>query len=303
MKKCEHVGCDYTTINNYTLNRHAKFIHTKEKKCMCDQNGCKYRAVTRYMMLLHVKRVHIKLKPLNCSEPSCSYKCMTIWELRRHIHTTHNCSNRQHKCDVCNDMFKLPHHLKIHRKRHHSRCENGHCDSNGHWRFNYKYCFHCGSWINGITPENRRQDVVSNFIQEQFGTKYSIVRDKSENINCSKKRPDDRIITNYRRIINETDENQHRLRSCEISRMNEIAACGDILPTIFIRFNPDTRLDENGCRDRSSIFDRLSFLKDELIKWLNPETQQEAYIMAVYLFYDGPIRRVEHIPFESWDNK
>ena len=80
--------------------------------------------------------------------------------------------------------------------------------------------------------------------------------------------------------------------------MNEIVACGDVLPTVFIRFNPDTRVDSLGVRDKSTLHERLPMLKREIELWLSPSTEQPSYAIAVYLYYDGEVRRVESVPFE-----
>lgn len=107
---------------------------------------------------------------------------------------------------------------------------------------------------------------------------------------CSRKRPDFVIDGTYRKIVVEVDEHQHnRGRDygllCEYRRMWDIAqALG--MPTIFIRYNPDSYLDINGVRRDPPA----SIREAALISWITTLIARDpppgVFASTLYLYYD-----------------
>lgn len=91
-----------------------------------------------------------------------------------------------------------------------------------------------------------------------------------------------------------TRSESHRLR--ENDRMSDIVGTGDIMHTVFIRFNPDAWKNENGKRPNLALKSRLPILAKEIREWLESDKEQEHFVEVVYLYYDGPWRRQEWIP-------
>jgi hypothetical protein len=90
-------------------------------------------------------------------------------------------------------------------------------------------------------------------------------------------------------VVLEIDEDQHKSNqcSCEIARMINISQSIG-MPTLFIRYNPDSFKDHNGKNAKISDMKR----KELLLKWiehcktLHP-TSSADFLRVIYLFYDG----------------
>jgi hypothetical protein len=165
----------------------------------------------------------------------------------------------------------------------------------------FEYCVPCGQTIYGKTPRQKKQEEYFAFIDETYGEEQEIVYDRIiGDQTCSKKRPDVHFSLPFRNLFVEIDENQHKFGSynpeCEIARMNEIFNAAGTIETVFIRFNPDGWKDEDGVTRKISKEDRKKLLKKEIDRWLDYETEMDYPCQAVYLYYDGEIRRTDEIP-------
>jgi len=105
-------------------------------------------------------------------------------------------------------------------------------------------------------------------------------------------------------LIVEIDENQHVNYSCENKRMMELSQDLGNRPLLFIRFNPDSYINLNGKKFKSCwTFNknglcivnkdnikewesRLNYLKENIIKYLEPQNKIEKTLHVVNLFYD-----------------
>ena len=106
------------------------------------------------------------------------------------------------------------------------------------------YCFRCFVFIHPDKPVVRnlktKEKHVVDELEKHYG-KMSFIWDKTISCGESRYRPDILFILKDRAVIVEIDENQHKSydKSCIEKRETDIMA--DIaLPTIFIRFNPDS---------------------------------------------------------------
>lgn len=100
----------------------------------------------------------------------------------------------------------------------------------------------------------------------------------------------------------------YKRKLVEDDRMSELSGSGEILPTVFIRFNPDAWKDEEGVSRKVPMESRLEDLDKEIKRWMNPDRIQEHYVQVkvsyqlaerlqvVYLYYDGPKRRLDFVP-------
>jgi hypothetical protein len=85
--------------------------------------------------------------------------------------------------------------------------------------------------------------------------------------------------------------------------MSDLASAGDIMPTVYIRFNPDHYRDSDGKKRVITLERRFETLKEQIDKWLNIETEQDHYITTVYLYYDKcDVIEESFIPCD-WDEK
>ena len=136
---------------------------------------------------------------------------------------------------------------------------------------------------------------------------FFLFYDKKIADGCSSKRPDLLLDLGYMIIIIEIDENQHEKydSSCENNRMMIISKDIGHRPMVFIRFNPDSYIDEennniSSCWTTNKLGiciisklkenewkERLNVLKDKIDFYLNPENKVEKTIELVNLFYDN----------------
>jgi hypothetical protein len=140
---------------------------------------------------------------------------------------------------------------------------------------------------------------MTNFIKEHF--KDEVMFFDKQTGGCSKRRPDVCIDKFTHVIITECDENQHRETSCENKRTMELFQDFGNRPIVFIRFNPDSYINEKNekiqssfkmhkaldvpmIKDQKEWESRLYVLKGTINKWLNVIPEKE--VTNEYLFYD-----------------
>ena len=140
---------------------------------------------------------------------------------------------------------------------------------------------------------------MTDFIKDHFKDQV-ITFDKMVG-GCSKRRPDVYIDKFTHIVIVECDENQHKETSCENKRTMELFQDFGNRPIVFIRFNPDSYINEKNEKIPSSFkmhkaldvpmirkqkewASRLDVLKETINKWLNVIPEKE--ITNEYLFYD-----------------
>lgn len=168
--------------------------------------------------------------------------------------------------------------------------------------FDFDFCYFCGCFKIGRTPQERRQDKVFDFIEENYPD-CEIRYDKPiPDQNCTKFRPDVLFQLPFRKLICEIDEDSHKSAAydCDTGRMSDLAFSGDVLPTVFIRYNPDKWSDPSGTKRKISDEQRLGKLREEVDRWLDPETAQDHFITVVYLYYDKSEEREEDFIPSDW---
>jgi hypothetical protein len=183
-----------------------------------------------------------------------------------------------------------------------NRCLEDNCDTIV--KHKYKgYCLRCFIYKFPDVKISRNYKVkelfMTDFIKEQF--KDQVITFDKQTGGCSKRRPDVCIDKLTHVVILECDENQHRDTSCENKRMMELFQDFNNRPVVFIRFYPDSYINEDGKKVLSSFkmhkaldvpvirepkewVGRLNVLKETICKWLNVIPSKE--VTYEYLFYD-----------------
>jgi hypothetical protein len=107
---------------------------------------------------------------------------------------------------------------------------------------------------------------------------------------CGKERPDFLFDMGDKYFIIECDENQHKERPCECeqTRMVNIAQSLGGIPVVFLRYNPDMYIDENGNMGKVTKNKRMETI-GKFAKYVKDEWKPvEGHIAFVaYMFYDG----------------
>jgi hypothetical protein len=171
------------------------------------------------------------------------------------------------------------------------------CGEKGVTRYyNLKYCKRCGD--NRFKSNVKQEEEYFSWVDKTYDEWHITYNRIIDPLTCNR-RPDIYFHWEVRKVIVEIDERQHKGKfryDGEHQRMVEIATnIKPDIPTIFIRFNPDAYHDEEGVTRKISKEQRLEKLKKEIDRWLDPEAELPYPCTAVYLYYDGPVRRVEQI--------
>jgi hypothetical protein len=168
------------------------------------------------------------------------------------------------------------------------------------------YCIRC--FIN-LFPDEKisknfkvKEVFMTDFIKEEF--RDEVITFDKQTGGCSKRRPDVYIDKFTHILIIECDENQHKNKeytNCDTKRTMELFQDFGNRPVVFIRFNPDSYINED-CkkilssfknhktlfvpviRDKKEWNNRLELLKETIDKWLRKIPEKE--ISYEYLFYD-----------------
>ena len=168
------------------------------------------------------------------------------------------------------------------------------------------YCLRC--FIN-LFPNEKisrnykiKEIFMTDFLKEEFKDEI-MVFDKRVG-GCSSRRPDVYIDKFTHVLIIECDENQHtrsEYTNCDTKRTMEIFQDFGNRPLVYIRFNPDSYINEenkkvlSSFKNHKTLFvpmikvkkewnNRLNVLKETVSKWLIEIPEKE--ITYEYLFYD-----------------
>jgi hypothetical protein len=188
-----------------------------------------------------------------------------------------------------------------------SLCKFSWCETVGNQKFE-GYCRPC--FVNN--PDNRDKPAIRNYktkekdvvdrITQTFPN-FTWVHDKKIQDGCSRKRPDLLLDMGSHVIIIEVDENKHNEYNCicEHKRLMELSQDLQHRPIIFIRFNPDSYINQNGesvksCWKLNKLGilqimktkqkewnDRINTLSDQIQYWIDNPTEKT--IEIIELFY------------------
>ena len=336
-KKCKEEKCN--KVPNYNLPNENVGIYCKEhskigmvdvKNNKCLENDCNKQPTFNLpdetvgiYCKEHSKENMIDIKSLKCLEENCNTRPnfnlpneKTGIYCKKHKKTNMvDVKNKKCQETNCNKqpIFNLPDKTTgIYCKEHSKigminikskRCLEENCDlipKNNKYK---GYCLRCFVYKFPDVKISRNYKVkelfMTDFIKDTFKDEYMIF-DKQTG-GCSKRRPDVCIDKLIHVIIVECDENQHRDTSCENKRMMELFQDFANRPIVFIRFNPDSYINEDGKKIPSSFKmhkaldvpviretkeweGRLNVLKETIDHWLINIPNKE--VTYEYLFYD-----------------
>ena len=215
---------------------------------------------------------------------------------------------QKRECRECHGSVFCEHNK---RKSHCITCGgSGLCKS--YWcerQVNKKYEGYCISCFVHLFPDKpntrnyktKEKDVVDR-ITQTFNN-FSWVADKKVQDGCSRRRPDLLLDMGSHIIIMEVDENKHTDYdcSCEHKRLMELSQDLQHRPIIFIRFNPDDYVNQEGVLVKScwklnklgvmqiqktkqkEWEERINSLKQQIQYWIDNPTEKT--IEIVELFY------------------
>jgi hypothetical protein len=176
-----------------------------------------------------------------------------------------------------------------------------------HGNLKYKgYCLVCFIHLfpnekNVRNYKTKEKEVVDR-IQQEFSN-FTWVADKKVKDGCSRRRPDLLLDMGSYIIIIEVDENKHTDYdcSCEHKRLMELSQDLQHRPIIFIRFNPDAYMNQDGLlvdscwklnklgvmqitnKKQTEWEERIDTLKHHIQYWIDNPT--EKIIEIIELFY------------------
>ena len=176
-----------------------------------------------------------------------------------------------------------------------SKCKNSICISSGNIKYNY-YCTHC--FINlfpnvPMASEIRiksKENYVRDFLKENFD---GFIHDSvlwTGNCDCShRRRIDFRKLIGNTLLCIEVDEYQHK----RYKNKDEEIRYDDLFMShggkfMFIRFNPDNYINQNGTKVNPYMKKRMDDLYNEIMKQINRITneQNNELLEIIHLFYD-----------------
>jgi hypothetical protein len=304
--KCNHKGCktqpSYNNPNETKgiyCNQHKKegMINVKNKN-KCNHEGCKTQPV--YNNPNETKGIycaqHKKEGMINVKDKMCNHEGCKTQPVFNNPNETKRIYCNQHKKEGMIDVKN-------------KRCSTPLCSQ---FSIIEDYCTRC---FYANNPNDKRvknikikENEMIKYINENFKD-LNWINDKPLEGDgmCLKKRPDSILHLNNHSIIIECDENQHRFyykneKSCEEAREHQIQEALN-RPVVFIRFNPDSYIDENNKKIPSCFNvnkklgfntipkkmeepwkNRLTVLKNTILQSINiPPTEP---ITKILLFYD-----------------
>lgn len=170
-----------------------------------------------------------------------------------------------------------------------------------------KFDGHCARCYTFLFPDKAvsknyriKERVVVDYIKHHFPD-FTMIANKQVPDGCSGRRPDIMFNFGSHIVVIEVDENQHLTYECEQRRMLEIMQDAGTVPSVFIRFNPDSYKQEDGTQvkscwsltstGRATIHtkhkkqwtDRLSTLKQTLEKYIEATPKE---FTVEYLYFD-----------------
>ncbi len=129
-------------------------------------------------------------------------------------------------------------------------CKAPHCETRGIKKYD-GYCLPCCIHYCPEIQVSRNYKTKENNVVQRVLEKYpdfNWIADKKIQDGCSKRRPDLLLDFGSHVIIVEVDENKHTTYdcSCQNKRLMEISQDIGHKPVVFIRFNPDTYVNQEG---------------------------------------------------------
>ena len=124
------------------------------------------------------------------------------------------------------------------------------------------------------------------------------VADRAVQDGCSARRPDLLVDLGSHVIIVEIDENKHATYdcSCEHKRLMQLSRDLHHRPIVFIRFNPDAYIDQDGNRVRSCwALSKMGILQIAKTKQKEWQTRIQTLTQQVQYWIDNPTEKTVEV--------
>ena len=154
-------------------------------------------------------------------------------------------------------------------------CKTPFCETKRNRKYN-GYCFTCFFYLFPDEPNTRnyktKEKDVADRITQSF-THFTWIADKKVQDGCSKRRPDLLLDMGSHILIVEIDEHKHTDYdcSCEHKRLMELSQDLHHRPIVFIRFNPDAYVNQEGMTVTScwklNKFGIMTVAKSKVNEW------------------------------------
>ena len=300
---CNHPDCKTIPIYNYEGETKAIYCATHKldgmidvKHKSCNHPNCKTRPTYNYegetkaiYCTAHKLDGMINVKNKSCNHPDC--KTIPIYNYEGETKAIY-CAT--HKLD---GMINVKH----------KSCKNEWCTTLITTKYD-GYCMYCYMNMFPDKPVSRnyktKEKEVVDKIKEKFPD-FTWVSDKKVEGGCSKRRPDLLLDMGDYIIIIEVDENKHTDYdcSCENKRLMELSQDLQHRPIVFIRFNPDSYINQDGNKitscwktnkqgviqimktKMSEWEERINILNQQIQYWIDNKTNKT--IEIIQLFYDN----------------
>ena len=282
--KCEPGDMIYVLCKMVCHEKRSNIDFIYKKCCNCNK-------VYPSFGMIHGKPTHCS----NCKTEDMLYvlsKTCQICKKDRPLFGFKN-NNPTHcfkcKTDDMKDVFNKTNDMKNSKSK---QCFSDWCDTLVGKKYN-GYCYNCFVHLFPDEPTSRiykkKETEVVNYFKKKF-FKYNLIFDKVIDNACSKRRPDIFLDLYSHIIIIEIDENQHNSYDeiCENKRLMELSQDLAHRPIIFLRFNPDSYINEDNEKVRSpwrNTKKGASLIKESIDDWNNRlkilETRFEYWIENV----------------------
>ena len=186
-------------------------------------------------------------------------------------------------------------------------CKSSWCHTRAISKYN-NYCLNCCINICPDIQVSRNYKTKEKEVVDRIKEKYpdfTWIHDKKVVDGCSKRRPDLLVDMGYHIIIVEVDENKHTGYdcSCENKRLMELSQDLQHRPIVFIRFNPDSYINQNKLKisscwrtNKQGVIqimktrmtewkERINILNQQIQYWIDNKTNKT--IEIIELFYDN----------------
>jgi hypothetical protein len=295
--KCEHGGRRYTCIeckgSGICFDKSHNDTPKRKDRCI----GCKGSSVCPCGK--------IKNDCIECSGDSicpCGKRKRRCPKCNPNSNELCPCGKSIYACSKCSDKCpcgKSKRRCKIHGGE--DLCKASYCETRGINKYN-GYCLPCVLHYHPEIEASRnfktKETEVVTHVTNNFED-YMWIADKQIEGGCSKRRPDLLLELGSHIIIVEIDENKHDNYdcSCENKRLMEISRDLAHRPIVFIRFNPDSYIDEKGRKINScwklNGYGVISIPKNKEVEWNN---RLNALFQQIdYWINNVPVKTIETI--------
>lgn len=269
-------------------------------------NRCSYEASSKVLLIKHLKTNNI---------------CEAIKEnIDRNIQLDelikidlNNLNDLKHICKFCGKYFNFSSSMYLHKQSCKTKiietttkiCLNENCNTYGNSKYK-GYCLRCFIYIFPDEPILKNYKVkerhIKDYLKIEFPNK-EFINDRKIIGGCSQRRPDFYLDCLTHILIIEIDENCHKNYDCENKRMMQLFLDSGSIPCVFIRFNPDSYIDETGkkiescftyhkkleipiIKDKNKWQDRLQQLKYNIQYYTDNIPTKEITIKLLYYDYE-----------------